>query len=88
MNMEAMASADAPCADSDMASRHLCAKTCQDEPQKSEVASLAALPPRLDTGLRVEMAAEALNPVSLIRDPALVRATSPPPDILFARLRE
>jgi hypothetical protein len=85
MTMEAMASADAPCLESGPASQHLCVKTCQDEPQKHDTPSLAALPPAVDTGLRVALASPPAHSGPRVLDAPLARATSPPPSILFVR---
>ena len=65
------------------AAKHICQKTCQDEPQKNEVPGLAALPPPDGAFLRVALAFPARgNAVPLQAVPA--RATSPPPLVLFA----
>lgn len=63
----------------------LCAKSCQGEPQKNDVPSLAALPPSPDAGLRVEPARSPEIFPGLDRDFPLARATAPPSNILFVR---
>ena len=78
-----MASED--CHDADPGTRHLCVKTCQDEPQKYEVVALAALPPSTDGGLRIQGADLQAEPQGVRRDTLLVRATSPPATVLYSR---
>lgn len=79
-----MAMGEEGCHEPGGVSRHLCIKTCHDEPQKNEVASLAALPPSLDEGLRVEPCAFCDAEKVYVADALLARATSPPPLVLFA----
>ena len=71
------------CHEADAAATQLCRKTCQDEPQKPEVPSLAALPPSDEGFLRVPLASPARG-AALRLQPLPARATSPPPLILFA----
>jgi hypothetical protein len=79
-----MAAGDA-CPEMDTGSTPLCVKTCQDEPQKHEAPALAALPPSSDGGLRVVPASFHRDGPLVIADAAILRATSPPPIVLFAR---
>ena len=78
-----MASAD--CHEADPGTKHLCAKTCQDEPQKSEAPSFAALPPSTEGGLRIETRQLRGANDRIAVNATLERATSPPPAILFSR---
>ena len=81
----AMAGGDDCCPGSDPGARYLCVKTCQAEPQKHDIASLAALPPSLEAGLRVQAVHPALPSPGVDRDFLAARATAPPPSILFVR---
>jgi hypothetical protein len=82
----AMQMADgAACPEMDPGSSPLCVKTCEDEPQKYEVPSLAAAPPSSDGGLRVAALPFQDRGPLVIADAAIHRATSPPPVLLFAR---
>ena len=63
---------------------HLCVKTCQDEPQKSEAPTFAALPPAADAGVRV-LLQEPSGGQGAVFDALIVRATSPPRAILYSR---
>ncbi|MGZ5034189.1 MAG: hypothetical protein ACXWAC_13405 [Usitatibacter sp.] len=88
MSSAQMASAMADgqgCPGSDPGASQLCVKSCQGEPQKHDVASLAALPPSFDAGLRVEPIQPPALASGVDRDVLLARATSPPPNILFVR---
>ena len=73
------------CHEVDPGTKHVCIKTCQGEPQKDEAASLAALPPALDTGLRIDHPALTLPTGRDTRASLLARATAPPPHLLFTR---
>ena len=82
--MSAMsAMGDEGCDEVDPASRHLCAKSCQDEPQH-ETPSVDALPPSLDAGLPVA-APQPRVIVTQAREFSLAHATSPPASILYSR---
>jgi hypothetical protein len=88
MSTAQMASAMADgegCPGGDPGAIPLCVKSCQGEPQKSDVPSLAALPPSPEAGLRVEPPRLPAFASGVDRDVLLARATSPPPSILFAR---
>ena len=85
--VQAMA-AEADCHEADPGAKHVCLKTCQAEPQKDEVPSLAALPPALDAGLRVEVVQPSLPEGRLTGASLLARAAAPPPHLLFARFLE
>jgi hypothetical protein len=73
------------CPGSDPGANPLCEKSCQDEPQKNDGPSLAALPPSPDAGLRVEPVRSAKLLPGLDREFLLARATAPASSILFAR---
>jgi hypothetical protein len=73
------------CPGTDPGANPLCAKSCQDEPQKNHVVSLAALPPSPDAGMRVEPARSTEIFSGVDRDFPLARAMAPPSNILFAR---
>ena len=78
--------AEGGCHGMDPAAKHVCIKTCQDEAQKAESPSLAALPPALDAGLRIELAVPSCG-VSIVRPRSLIaRATSPPLHLVLSRL--
>jgi hypothetical protein len=88
MSSAQMASAMADgggCPGGDHGATQLCVKSCQGEPQKSDVPSLAALPPSIDAGLRVEPVQPAALASGVDRDVLLARVTAPPPSILFVR---
>lgn len=73
------------CPGGDSGANPLCAKSCQGEPQKNDVPSLAALPPSAGTGLRVEPALPPVLSPGVDRDFPLARAMAPSSSILFAR---
>jgi hypothetical protein len=73
------------CHEADPGTKHLCVKTCQDEPQKSEAPVFAALPPSTEGGLRIEMRQLQAANDRIAVDATLERATAPPPAILFSR---
>ena len=74
------------CHEADPGSKHVCQKTCKAEPQKDEIPSLAALPPVLDEGLRIELPASTVPLGRLVGASLLARAAAPPPHLLFSRL--
>jgi hypothetical protein len=82
---QASAMSEMGCHESDPGAKHLCFKTCLGEPQKHEVPSLAALPPRADTGLKIALPQPAAKFAGVVFDAGLERATSPPPTLLYAR---
>ena len=84
---EAMA-AEGHCAGMDAAAKHVCEKSCEAEPQKHEIPSLAALPPAADPGLRIELAAAPSLHPGVVPEALLARATAPPPTLLFCRFLE
>jgi hypothetical protein len=86
--MQQAMAAEGGCHESDPGTKHVCIKSCQDEPQKNEVPALAALPPS-EMHLRVALPATAgasrcVAPTASI----LARATAPPLRLLFSRFLE
>ena len=87
--MEQARAEGAPCHETDASLAHLCfKKNCQDEAQKNDAPGVTVAPASSRQALRVD---PPRDPGSIPRETpesVLVRATSPPPEILFARRLE
>jgi hypothetical protein len=76
---------DADCPEMQSAPTNLCHQACADDPLSPHTASVPALPPAPDTGLRVAHAFTSPAPRTAFIEAPLERATSPPLAITLVR---